>query len=157
MASMEPLLICCLMAHRSRKNGSPTVSWVDRGCQWLRPSLPGPHCLPALPPYSSSQASGAPLLPTSTNTFMAACLVSFWILVPFPQPPEVSMDSKVQHQWLRAGSFISSSQQSFQVSSSLPRLREQVTSPGSPSRKRQRWTWTLDWLTPCDFLLSLPR
>lgn len=26
MASMEPLLICCLMAHNSRKNGSPTVS-----------------------------------------------------------------------------------------------------------------------------------
>lgn len=27
MASMEPLLICCLMAQISRKNGSPTVSW----------------------------------------------------------------------------------------------------------------------------------
>lgn len=26
MASMDPLLICCLMAHNSRKNGSPTVS-----------------------------------------------------------------------------------------------------------------------------------
>lgn len=27
MASMEPLLICCLMAQISRKKGSPTVSW----------------------------------------------------------------------------------------------------------------------------------
>lgn len=30
MASMEPLLICCLMAQISRKNGSPTVSWGKR-------------------------------------------------------------------------------------------------------------------------------
>lgn len=27
MASIEPLLICCLMAQINRKNGSPTVSW----------------------------------------------------------------------------------------------------------------------------------
>lgn len=31
MASMEPLLICCLMAHNSRKNGSPTVSCEHQG------------------------------------------------------------------------------------------------------------------------------
>lgn len=39
MASMEPLLICCLMAQISRKKGSPTVSWGKerRSSQQTRP------------------------------------------------------------------------------------------------------------------------
>lgn len=132
---MEPLLICCLMAHRSRKNGSPTVSWVDRGCG---------QGLPALPPYSSSQASRTPPPPTSTKTFMAACSISFfWVLVPSPQP--LMSLWTLRRTPLAAGELIHF----------MPLLRLSASNPPKvASRKGHSGTWTLDWLTPKPVTLS---
>lgn len=61
MASMDPLLICCLIAQISRKKGSPTVSWGREEGQVSKPDLV------AVAPDSGAAGTGGDRLCTDTE------------------------------------------------------------------------------------------
>lgn len=143
MASMEPLLICCLMAHRSRKKGSPTVSWgAGRGRSEAEASHPA--SIPVLslwrPPWNPSY----PLPPTPPP--LPASHLPFDPGAAQPSRPHtqgVSLDSQLRHRPRWAAAFILSPWQPFQVvvASFWPRLREgKQAAQGHPAGRWQSWT-----------------
>lgn len=137
---MEPLLICCLMAHRSRKNGSPTVSWEDGGCrQGLRPRRP--PCLPRLPLHIPAPRH----LAAHAHQPLPGCLAKSlrWGPGAAPLAPGVSMDPTAERHWPRAAP-------SRRPSLRRPRARSRPRAPagrGTAGRGRRTGRLQSPWLS----------
>ena len=165
MASMEPLLICCLMAHRSRKNGSPTVSWVGRGCQGAEAQPASPHSsLPRLQILAPEPL----VMPQPQNTFttlfhrhLHGCLLTTLFLDPSTIP------SALESAWtLRLNTTGCGQTHSFHPPNNPSRYHPHCCGSERAShqpRVTQQETGELGSNTgsadpqACDFLLSLPR